>query len=155
MAIHRLAHIYALRAMLVFAPVAFADNGGCDQRLLQAVRDVRETVESIQLDATAHARTGAPYGGVQRVGDARWVREQLQLIDQACVRGGEVEAAWRIEALIESLKLRPAARQRAADRCQAIPALSEFCSFNVAERGRRTVKVEPTVSRLSTSILPP
>lgn len=64
-------------------------------------------------------------------------------------------AGWRIEALLDNLKLRPAARWRSENRCQAAPALSEVCSFDVAERDRRTVKVEPAPSRLSTSMLPP
>jgi hypothetical protein len=155
MAIRRLALVYALWALLICAPAAFADSSGCDAPLVHTVRDVRELVESLHVDGTAQRRVVAPDGIVYTAGEARWMRQQLQLIDQACLRGAEVEAAWRIEALLDNLKLRPAARWRSENRCQAAPVLSEVCSFDVAERGRRTVKMEPTPSRLSTSMLPP
>jgi hypothetical protein len=155
MAMRRLTFVYALRAILICAPLAFADNRGCDASLLSSVRNARDLVESLHGDELSQRRIAAPDGSVHAIGETRWMRQQLQLIDQACLRGAEVEAAWRTEALLDMLKLRPAARRHTEDRCQAAPALNEACPFDVADRGSRTVKVEPTPSRLSTSMLPP
>jgi hypothetical protein len=154
MSIRRRFRVNALWALLICSPAAFADSG-CDAPLVQAIGDVRGLVESLREDKPSQSRIVAQDGSVYSAGQARWLRQQLQLIDGACVRGAEVEAAWRIEAMLDSLKPRPSTFGRVRDRCQASSVASEWCALESVDRGRRTVKVEPTPSRLSTSILPP
>lgn len=154
MSIRHWVQVNALWALLMGAPAAFADSG-CDAPIANAIHDVRWLIESLHEDKPSQGRIIGSDGGVYSAAEARWMRQQLQLIDAACVRGAEVEAAWRIEALIDSLKLRAATSRHSRDRCQAAPESSELCSFESGDRGRRTVKVEPTPSRLSTSISPP
>jgi len=153
MSVRRRLQRSALWVLLICAPAAFADSG-CDAPLAQAIGDVRWLVESLREDKPSQSRIVAQDGSVFSAGEARWLRQQLQLIDGACERGAEVEAAWRIEAMLDSLKPRASAFRRPRDRCQVFAVPSELCALT-ADRGRRTVKVEPTPSRLSTSISPP
>jgi len=154
MSVLRRVRVNAGWALLLAAPAAFADSS-CDAPLVQAVRDVREVVDSLADGKPSHARAAEPGSNVAYANEARWMREQLQLIDEACRRGAEVEAAWRVEALLDSLKAHASSGPRADDRRQAAPALSDAWLVEIAARGKRTVKAEPTPSELSTSMLPP
>ncbi len=76
---------------------------------------------------------------------------ELALIDAACTRGKDVEAAWRLEQIQRPLAPR-AVPQRVAVRshCQTSVRFSNSCSLVAdARTGRRTLNVDPTPSTLS------
>ena len=107
--------------------------GACERQVAVAVRDAHSQV--------AELRRGTPV-------DLQWLRQQLQMIDSACERGGEVEAAWRVEAVLRRLQRRAGTRAR---RIQPVP----FTGEALMRRGSRIVKADPFPSRLSTLMLPP
>jgi hypothetical protein len=86
--------------------------------------------------------------------DTPATRSELLLIDDACRRGKDVEAAWRLEqvqAHLEVTRLGASARRR----CHATLRLSGACSLTAdARTGSRTMNVEPTPSRLSATTSP-
>jgi hypothetical protein len=73
----------------------------CGEQLVEAVRGTRVLVGALHtgaLDGWSASRDRYTSE------DVRWAHEQLSMIDSACLRGGDVEAAWRIEAVLERLK---------------------------------------------------
>jgi hypothetical protein len=129
--------------LILLVPTAHA-TGGCDERLVDTVRGARALVSALPADTRA---------GEFGADEVRWLREQLQLIDAACLRGGDVEAAWRVEAILEHLKrVSPRAHLNGLQEGSAMGAAA---SMAVGRRGSRTVKVEPIASRLTTSMVPP
>jgi hypothetical protein len=131
--------------LILLQPAAHA-QASCDAKLVDTVRSAHALVSTLSADTRP--------GGL-RADDMRWMREQLQLIDAACSRGGDVEAAWRVEAVLERLKRVPA-RSHVMGGLQEAPALGDAAgSVAMVRRGSRTVKAEPSASRLTTSMVPP
>ena len=118
----------------------------CGEQLAQAVRGARGLVSAAHPAGIVANSAG---GARHTLQDMSWMREQLQMIDSACLRGGDVEAAWRVEALFQRL-------QREGARAASVQAgsLGEPVVLT-ARHGSRMVKVEPSPSRLATSMLPP
>jgi hypothetical protein len=130
--------------LILLLSTAYAD-AGCDEQLVDTVRSAHALVSTLSADT----RPGGP-----RTDDMRWMREQLQLIDAACSRGGDVEAAWRVEAVLERLKRVPA-RSHLTGGLQEAPAMGDAAgSVAMVRRGSRTVKADPSASRLTTSMVP-
>jgi hypothetical protein len=73
-------------------------HAGCGEPLGQTVRAAHDRIATLELP------------GEDRV----WMRDQLQLIDAACLRGGEVEAAWRVESVLQRLDLATTAHVHAS-----------------------------------------
>jgi hypothetical protein len=88
--------LHGLRWAFVALSLPAIADAGCEEPLVQTVRVAQERV-----DAAAFPRQ-----------DLLWVHEQLQLIDAACQRGGEVEAAWRVESVLERMKQAVTAQAR-------------------------------------------
>jgi hypothetical protein len=130
-------------SLVLLAPAAHATTG-CDGRLVDTVRSARALVSALPADTRA---------GELGSDEVRWIREQLQLIDAACQRGGDVEAAWRVEAILEHLKRVPPRPHPGG--VQEGSATGAAASMAIGRRGSRTVKAEPIASRLSTSMVPP
>ena len=152
MARRRWMHSAGVLLVLLAAPAARA--AGCETPISDSVRTLRLLVDSLR-DGKASSQLVDSDGRTYSLAEASWMREQLRLIGEACSRGGEVEAAWRVEALLEATRSRPLAQRQSSGPCQAAPTLTEACAASMALRGRRTVKVDPAPSRLSTSMLPP
>jgi hypothetical protein len=129
--------------LILLVPAAHA-TGGCDERLVDTVRSARALVSALPAD---------PRAGELGADEVRWIREQLELIDAACLRGGDVEAAWRLEAILEHLKRVPPRAHLSG--IQDGSATGAVASMATGRRGSRTVKVEPIASRLTTSTVPP
>lgn len=94
-----------LRWALVALSLPAIANAGCQEPVAQTVRIAQQRVESAEFPRQ----------------DLLWVHEQLQLIDAACQRGGEVEAAWRIESVLERMKQAAPAHARVAAGLSRIP----------------------------------
>ncbi len=108
---------------------AEAAAGGCDAPLARSIQ------------ATKTLWSARPEGNSD-------IHGELQLIDEACARGKDVEAAWRLEQIQRRLADRRSAPARL--RCQAGVRLSNSCSLVADARiGRRTLNVDPTPSTLS------
>jgi hypothetical protein len=78
-----------------------------------------------------------------------WIQVEMKLIDAACARGKDVEAAWRLEQVQRGIALlrRAAAVRRGG---QAKLRFASSCSLSAdLAAGRRTMNVEPTPSTLS------
>jgi hypothetical protein len=87
------------RAFLALCAPLFA-QAGCGEPLGQTVRAAHDRIATLELPGE----------------DRAWMRDQLQLIDAACLRGGEVEAAWRVESVLQRLDLVRTAQMRASYR---------------------------------------
>jgi hypothetical protein len=116
-----------------------AHAGGCEEPVAQTVRLAHERVTA--LDSSRQ--------------DLRWMHEQLQLIDAACLRGGEVEAVWRLEGVLERMRRPVPAHLHVATGYQDAPLTIEAESSLGERRGRSMLKADPAPSRLSTSMVPP
>lgn len=131
--------------LLVLVPMVPAE-AGCDEQLVDTVRSAHALVSTLSADTRP---------GAHRTDDMKWMREQLQLIDAACLRGGDVEAAWRVEAVLERLKRLPG-HSHLTGALQGAAAMGDTIgAVEMVRRGSRTVKAEPPVSRLRTSMVPP
>jgi hypothetical protein len=117
----------------------------CNDQLVDTVRNAHVLVSALPDDTRGDERS---------MTDVRWMREQLQLIDAACLRGGDVEAAWRVEAVLERLKRVPV-RERLSGGLHEGSAMGAGAAMTIGRRGSRTVKAEPIASRLTTSMVPP
>ncbi len=73
----------------------------------------------------------------------------MKLIDAACARGKDVEAAWRLEQVQRGIALLGRTAQTRPS-CQAKLGFASSCSLSAdLAAGRRTMNVEPTPSTLS------
>lgn len=123
----------------------------CEPALSASIESAKNTVASMRVDAMPE------------------LRGELGLIDEACRRGREVEAAYRLEHVqagiaatgkpkAAPLKARGAcagSRAAACGRRHATLLFAAACSSTaVACTGRRTMNVDPTPSRLSAATSP-
>lgn len=85
----------ALACGLAFAPHAFAQASmqTCESPLTDYLHAVEKTVSMIPVDGVD------PEFVARHAEDMRWINGELTLIREACSRGGDVEAAWRLERL--------------------------------------------------------
>ena len=139
--------LLGLGAMYLFS--AAAAGQGCDPSLAQSIGAVQRIVESLHATKPGQFRVAAVDGSEHSAEHAQWMQGQLRLINEACMRGGDVEAAWRLEQVQETLSpLRRAGSVRHG--CQATSRFDATCMLSAdARMGRRTMNVEPTPSRLS------
>jgi hypothetical protein len=103
----------------------------CEPALMQSIRTVQDSVDALHRPKS----------------DA--VSLEFRLIGEACARGRDLEAAWRLEQLqAQLIAVRNAARARSG--CQATSSAGFLCTVSAdADAGRRTMNVDPTPSRLS------
>jgi len=109
---------------------------------------------SIQATKAAWFSRSAATAAVAGTTTTEWIPGELRLIDEACTRGKDVEAAWRLEQIQKRLTV-AMQTSPARSRCQTRLRLPNSCSLlAVASTGRRTMNVEPTPSTLSAATSP-
>ncbi len=89
--------------VLLGAPVTGAWAAGCAAPLRVPLREVQAMIDSLRADAGFENRMIALNGKSYTRAEANWMQEQLNMIDEACRHGREVEATWRVEALQSKL----------------------------------------------------
>lgn len=113
----------------------------CASSLTQTILSVQGTIDALQSGPSSN-----------------WMHDELRLISEACARGGDLEAAWRVEKLqgqLASARSRQAAARGTRGSCQATSRAEFTCDLSADTRaGRRMMKVEPTPSRLSANTSP-
>jgi len=126
--------------LLVGAPalVGRAAADSCDDPLALSIQRTRASW-SVQANASPADAARAD----------TWIQTELRLIDAACARGKDVEAAWRLEQVQRGIALlRRVAQNRPG--CQAKLGFASPCVLTAdLAAGRRTMNVEPTPSTLS------
>jgi len=90
----------ALQDLALSAPAGAA----CSEPLLGPLREVAGAIRSLRPDATLPSRMVAQDGATYESIRVRWMQDQLSMIDDACRRGREVEATWRVESLQRELE---------------------------------------------------
>jgi hypothetical protein len=126
------------------AGIGTAAAASCDPALARSIQATKAAWSSQGVDASPIP------GGL----GSKWIPSELQLIDEACTRGEDVEAVWRLEQVQKRLTLAPKTVPRRS-RCQARLRFVSSCSMIAAARtGRRTMNVEPTPSTLSAATSP-
>jgi len=143
---------------ILMAPGASALADSCEPALTAAIANVAKTVDGLGAGAAA-------------------AHGEMWFIADACRRGKDVEAAWRLERVQAALESPPplenpprvapggarGARIGAADggrhrgiaRAQAtLRFADEFTAAAVVRTGSRTMNVDPTPSRLSAMTSP-
>ena len=133
--------------LMLLGPSAHA-AAGCDEPLVGTVRSAHALVASWFSDT----RRGEPSPA-----DMKWLRRRFELIDAACQRGGDVEAAWRVEAVLERLEKRAGPLSRLTGGSHRGPGVVTDGGSVAATPvdGSRPVNAEPSASRLTTSMVPP
>ena len=135
-------------------PFAAHADEQCAQSLSQFIQDVQTTIESLHPGEPDQFRVMANDGSEYTSSNVRWMQGELRRIIEACSRGRDVEAAWRLEQLQGNIT---AARKAALPQrsCQATSRVDASCALAADMRsGRRTMNVEPTPSRLSANTSP-
>jgi hypothetical protein len=93
-----------LAALLAPALGVAAAGAACLEPLQGPLREVQGEIRSLRTDAALPSRMIAPDGSIYESLRVAWMLDQLSLIDDACRRGREVEATWRVEALQRELE---------------------------------------------------
>jgi hypothetical protein len=91
-------------AALVAPPFGAPAGAACLEPLQGPLRAVQGEIRSLRADAALPSRMIAPGGASYETLRVAWMLDQLSLIDDACRRGREVEATWRVEALQRELE---------------------------------------------------
>jgi hypothetical protein len=141
----------AVSAAMLLCPAAHAQQQ-CDPSVARFIQDTQKTIDTLQsIEAD---RVPMALGTEHTPGNMQWMQAELRRIGEACTRGRDVEAVWRLEKL-QGYVL--AAHTTAAPRssCQATSRADAACTRAAdAVSGRRTKNVEPTPSRLSANTSP-
>jgi hypothetical protein len=143
--------MHARRPLLVISGLAcFAGTIGsaaaesCDPPLARSIQATKAAWSSRAVDTAAITDTAT----------RDWIPSELRLIDEACTRGKDVEAAWRLEQIQKRLTV-AMKTSPVRSRCQTRLRFANSCSLlAVANTGRRTMNVEPTPSTLSAATSP-
>jgi hypothetical protein len=90
-----------LTALLTAAGAADAE---CLGSLQAPLRDVEGMIHSLRSDPELPSRMVGQDGASYESLRVHWMQQQLELIEDACRRGHEVEATWRVEALQRELE---------------------------------------------------
>jgi hypothetical protein len=98
----RRAGLIVLAALL--APALGPAGAACLEPLQEPLREVQAEIRALRTDAALPSRMIAPDGASYESLRVAWMLDQLSLIDDACRRGREVEATWRVEALQRELE---------------------------------------------------
>jgi hypothetical protein len=118
----------------------------CASSMAQSIRNVQNALDTL--------RSGSNDGAKYPPNQARWMQEELRMISEACARGSELEAAWRLEQIQDRMAA-PRKPIAGTGTCQATSSAELSCALSADARiGRRTVNVEPIPSRLSTNTSP-
>jgi hypothetical protein len=125
----------------------------CGPFLTLPLRQVQKVVESLLVTKPGQLRVLAKDGSEYTAGDAQWMQRELRLIDEACLRGGDVEAAWRLEQLQGSLISARRGKRNASDVGRSRDSTPPVLSAD-ARMGRRAINVESAPSRLSANTSP-
>jgi hypothetical protein len=120
----------------------------CASSMAQSIRNVQNALDTL--------RSGSNDGAKYSANQARWMQEELRMISEACARGSELEAAWRLEQIQGRMAApRKPSAGTGTGTCQATSSAEFSCALSADARiGRRTVNVEPIPSRLSTNTSP-
>lgn len=131
-------------------------NTSCEPLMSQAVRRAHALTDLLWPDPSGRTPSSSGLEAVGAPTQQRWVRDQLRLIEEACARGSDVEAVWRLEDVQDVLQAQRNPRSGIQpSRCQMTTRLATGCAVAAdLSMGRRTVNVEPAPSRLSTAIAP-
>lgn len=130
--------------------------GMCEPFLSRSLRSAQALAKLLSPGSRGRGPSSEQLPPIGTPAQQLWVRDQLTLIEEACARGGAVEAVWRLEDVQEVLLAKRNLRVGdPAGPCQLTARLATDCTV-AADRlmGRRTVNVEPAPSRLSTAIAP-
>jgi len=123
---------------LFFSSEAFSET--CDLPLTASIQAVERAVDLLPLDA-------ADPSAVKPDENVRWMRFELGLIREACSRGSEVEAVWRLEQ-IQSRMTMAAKPAPVRQPCRAAAHVGGKCPLTPdAHGGRRKTHIEATPSR--------
>jgi hypothetical protein len=77
---------------------------GCDETLTQSFHECVRIVDSLRPDKGGQARVFASNGTEFTAGQAQWMKGQLNLVDKACARGDQAEAARLLTEVQELIK---------------------------------------------------
>jgi hypothetical protein len=118
-----------LASGLPFCSQALAET--CERSLTNSIHEVERAVDSVTIeraDPVATQRNNEHF---------RWMHDELELIREACSRGRDVEAAWRLEEVQRRMKIIG----------QSLPARTP-CRVMARTRGNCTLAAVPqTVKR--------
>jgi hypothetical protein len=133
--------LIALAHGLLVPSAAFALD--CEPSLTTAIRTAETQVDVLLID---YADLSAAQRDDDNIG---WIRGELALIRDACSRGREVEAVWRIEAVQRRII---AAHQWIARRasCRVRERVDVHCVHSPSKSSaRRRPSIEPKSARAS------
>jgi hypothetical protein len=77
---------------------------GCDDTLTQSFHECVRIVDSLRPDKAGQARVFASNGAEFTAGQADWMKGQLKLVDKACARGDQTEAARLLVGVQDLIK---------------------------------------------------
>lgn len=103
MACRRLVQLTLLASLVGPAASSWA-GAGCEEPLMGPLHDVQEVIDSLRADANSQNRMIAKNGRTYTLAQASWMQQQLNMIDEACRHGREIEATWRVELLQSKLE---------------------------------------------------
>lgn len=91
-------------AVACLAASAVYASTGCDDAFTWSFHECVRMVDSLRPDKGGQARVFAANGAEFSAAQARWMKGQLKLVDAACARGEQVEAAHLLEGVQELIK---------------------------------------------------
>lgn len=114
---------------------------GCEPVIVASIAAVKSTL---------HSRAAEARDGDLAAANSGWVQHELRLIDEACTRGRDVEAVWRLEQVQAGLEPPPKQPAASRPRCHSTPRFSGVCALTAdARSGGRKMNVDLAPSRLS------
>jgi hypothetical protein len=113
---------------LLFSSEALART--CDPPLTASIHTVEHAVDLLPIDGAD------PSAVTQDTENIRWMRGELELIREACSRGSDVEAVWRLEQVQSrmTLALKLATRRQT---CRVAARVGGKCPLTRQDRGAR------------------
>jgi hypothetical protein len=98
MACRRLVQLTLFTSLIAPTTGSWAGNG-CAGPLVGPLRDVQKMIASLRADSNPPNRMIGQNGLAYTFAQVSWMQDQLNMVDDACRHGREVEATWRVEAL--------------------------------------------------------
>ncbi len=119
---------------------------GCEPVVVASIAAVKSTL---------HSRAAEARDGDLAAANLGWMQDELRLIDEACTRGRDVEAVWRLEQVQAGLDPPPRQSAPSRPRCHTTLRFSGVCSLTAdARSGSRKMNVDPAPPRLSAAATP-
>lgn len=95
--------VLSLTIACLATSTAYASTG-CDETFTQSFHECVRIVDSLRPDKAGQARVFASSGAEFTAGQAQWMKGRLHLIEKACVRGDQAEAARLLTEVQELIK---------------------------------------------------